>query len=238
MTISAIEDAVERGRMRVPRPTYGYYRQPNGWITVAAVTDLEELKYRREGWEPLPQYGRFQMAHEYAADHPLEALFMQGGAHELPIDQVIESGFHLNPPVVPSCRQLLTQNHARHDAACMRGARPVDFPQLEGWDGESFQCRFCDRPPFPTEKARGQHEGVMHKDEKSDIRTGQTLADALIQGFGGRVPQAMAVEEETEEAEHPFWCAVHGIGFDEVAGLTGHVKDHHGRQGDGEAETA
>ena len=65
------------------KPTYGYYRQPNGWITVSPVTQLEEVAYIRDGWQSLPRYGRVEMTTEYMADHPLEPLFMAGGAKEL-----------------------------------------------------------------------------------------------------------------------------------------------------------
>ena len=100
------------------RPAFGYYRQPNGWITVSPATELEELKYRKEGWEPLTRYGRFDMAAEYAAGHPLEWLFMQGGAHELPVAQVIEMGFATWPPEVPGCGLALNQYHTRHFPSC------------------------------------------------------------------------------------------------------------------------
>src|SRR3989304_5798911 len=92
-------------------PTYGYYRQPNGWITVSPATDLEELSYRKEGWEPLTQYGRVEMTTEYIADHPFEGLFQAGGAKELPLQQVIEMSFVMTPPLVPTCNMRVNQNH-------------------------------------------------------------------------------------------------------------------------------
>lgn len=167
-------------------PTFGYYRQPNGWITVSPVTDLEELKYRREGWERLSRYGRFDMT-TYTADHPLEALLQFGGAHELPVEQILHQGLHLNPPRVPACGLLITQFHKQHAGRCWAGAQPVVFPQLEGrTDLEPFVCRFCSAEK-PTLAARDQHEGVMHREEKADVRTGESLANALIRGLAGRV---------------------------------------------------
>lgn len=172
-------------RVRAPQLTYGYYRQPNGWITVSPNTALEELKYRREGWEPLAEYGSVEMATEYMVDHPLEVLFMNGGAKELPREQIIGMALHLNPPLIPVCRMPLHQNHKRHDATCWQGAEAVEFPQLNGDIPAGFDCRFCDRPLFPTEQARRQHEGVSHKQEKGEIRTGETLANSLIEGLQG-----------------------------------------------------
>lgn len=175
------------------RATYGYYRQPDGFITVSPATDTDELRYRRGGWEPLRQYGTFEMATPYMASHPLEPLFMAGGAHELTEEQIRQQGLHLNPILVPSCRTPLSQEHKRHTRACLANQRPVVFPQLERMtDLGPFPCQMpgCARPPFPTRAARDQHEGVMHKPEKSDERTGESLAAALIQGLGGQAPTA------------------------------------------------
>ena len=61
------------------RPTFGYYRQPNGWITVSPITQMEKMKYIQEGWVSLDSYGQFDMS-PYVANHPLEMLFMFGCA--------------------------------------------------------------------------------------------------------------------------------------------------------------
>ena len=217
--MAEIELAAVGEQMGRIRPTYGYYRQSNGWITASPATDQDELKYRREGWEPLPQYGRFDMGTAYAADHPLEALFMLGGARELCLEQIVESGFHLNPPVIPTCGKPPTQYHKRHTAICMARAKPVLFPQLDGQELQSYQCRFCDRPPFPSERARGQHESVMHKDEKSDIRTGQTLADALIKGLKGSATPLTSEDK-------PYVCGICGQGYSSVVQSARCVKRH------------
>ena len=161
------------------RPTFGYYRQPNGWITVSPATELEELSYRKEGWTPLPRYGRVEMTNEYMSEHPFELLFIGGGAKEMPIQQVIEMGFALEPPDIPACKQRIDQLHKHHLVSCWEGAQPVHFPQLEGTVVPGpFPCTVCNRL-LPTEKAKDQHENVAHRPEKSDIRTGQTLAESL-----------------------------------------------------------
>lgn len=186
------QEASQRGPTRGNiKPTYGYYRQPNGWITVSPATDMEELKYRKEGWEPLTQYGRFEMATEWAADHPLETLFMFGGAHELCEDQIRQMGLYMHPPLVPTCRDPLNQYHKRHGATCWVGAKPVEFPQLAHMTGLGpFVCRFCGAEK-PTTQARDQHEGVAHKEEKGQIRAGEALASAL-RGNTGAQPSAQA----------------------------------------------
>ena len=165
------------------RPTFGYYRQPNGWITASPITRLERVKYIERGWQHLGQYGAFDMS-PYAANHPLDALFMFGGAKEMPVDQIIQMGFHLNPPLVPGCRMHLTQLHPRHTANCFAGAKPVEFPQLAGVDPvrlRAHRCEFCDRV-LPTPEARKQHEQVVHKEELGHMQAGRSLATAIADG--------------------------------------------------------
>ena len=211
MTTSAIEqEAVERGGRSSFTPTYGYYRQPNGWITVSPMTGLEELKYRREGWVPLPQYGQVEMNSEYAADRPLEQLFMFGGAHELCEEQIRQTGLYLDPPLVPTCKTALCQDHKRHGPGCWARSRPVVFPQLENMtDLGPFACGMCGIEK-PTVEARNQHESVAHKEEKSDIRTGEVLAQALVKGLAGNAaPQADSTVAQGELAELRLHVQVH-----------------------------
>lgn len=159
------------------KPTFGYYRQPNKWITVSPVTRLERVAYIEQGWEHLGAYGAFDMT-PYVANHPLEGLFMFGGAKELPVDQIQQMGFHITPPMVPVCKQHITQFHRSHSAACWRGAKPVEFPQLAGMTLEKYPCEFCERT-LPTAPARKQHQQVAHKEELSNIQSGRSLADAI-----------------------------------------------------------
>lgn len=181
------------------RPTFGYYRQPNGWITVSPITDLEQLAYIKEGWQPLSKYGAVEMTSAYMAEHPFELLFLRGGASEMPIDQVIGLGFAMNPPIVPSCGRRIDQFHKLHNANCWDDAKPVNFPQLEGLDIVSFPCTLCSRV-LPTTKARDQHESVAHKDEKGDIRTGEVLAAAMVKGL--RPPEAVTTAPPPGQQEN------------------------------------
>ena len=179
--------------------TYGYYRQPNGWITVSPMSDMDELKYHKEGWTALTQYGRVEMSSEYAVDNPLEPLFQRGGAKELCVEQILQMGLYVKPILLPSCGTSLGQFHKRHSPPCWQNTTQVHFPQLDGMtDFGPFTCRFC-AAVKPTEAARNQHESVAHKEEKGDIRTGETLAEALIKGLGGRTetPATASVLPET-----------------------------------------
>lgn len=195
MTMNLAQQIGTTGIPETVRPSWGYYRQPNGWLTGSPATEIEELKYRREGWEPLLQYGRFMMDNDYMADHPFEPLFIRGGAHEFSLEQIVQSGFHLKPPVVPTCGRPLHQYHPIHRATCWVGAKPVVFPQLDGKQFEDFSCRFCGEAKA-TKQVRDQHEAVAHKKEQGEVRTGEALAAALLKGL-----QGVSVPPAQEEAK-------------------------------------
>lgn len=188
------------------KPTFGYYRQPDGWITASPSTDTDELKYRRDGWLPLKQYGSFEMSTPYMAAHPLEPLFMRGGAHELTEDQIRKQGLYLDPPMVPGCKTPLGQEHKHHAPSCIASASAVVFPQLASMaDLGPFPCLFDCGRMLPTIEARNQHASVMHAPEKSDERTGESLAaalaSALLNGFGGTRPVEHAAAEIAHEPD-------------------------------------
>lgn len=170
------------------KPTYGYYRQPDGFITLSPATDLDELKYIRMGWTALRQYGKFEVTSPYIMSYPLEGLFMVGGAHELTVKQIKEQGLYLEPIKLPGCGKTLNQFHPHHEPACYTTTSVVVFPQIEGLDLTPFPCRFGCGRDLPTEEARQQHESVAHKPEKSDERTGVSLAEALVKGLSGVNP--------------------------------------------------
>lgn len=157
-----------------------YYRQPNGWITVSVATTVERMQYIEQGWTPLLQYGHVEMTTKWAADHPFEALFLAGGAHELPAAQIIELGYYFNKPMLPSCGRRLNQYHKLHNPGCFQNMQPVVFPQLDGYNLQPWKCRHCSEVRA-TEAGRDQHETVAHKTEKGDIKMAESLAAALNQ---------------------------------------------------------
>ena len=86
MTMQQIQEA------QAVKGTFGYYRQPDGWITASPCEGTDELQYRRSGWTPLLQYGTFEMSTPWSAAHPLEVLFMRGGAGALSVAQIVQQG--------------------------------------------------------------------------------------------------------------------------------------------------
>ena len=187
------------------KPNYGYYRQPDGRITLSPANDLDELKYSRMGWTALRQYGKFEATSPYVTNHPLEGLFLAGGAKELSLEQITRQGFHVDPPTMPGCSKTLNQFHPHHAPACFEQVLLVEFPQLEGVDLPVFPCNFGCGRTLPTERALQQHESVAHAPEKSDERTGESLAaalaQALISGFGGKAPAAAPGEVDPAVAD-------------------------------------
>jgi len=168
-----------------------YLRMPSGEIVSADAQDSEIMKKVRRGWTPLFEYGQFGSS-AYYMDHPYEALFQAGGARELPVEQVVSLGYHLRPPLVPTCdRHVATEGHVSHtgnpqgrnarEQGCWMGARPVHFPQLDEQDipAAPDACEHCGRDDFPTEQALRQHQGVMHSDHRQQIE----LADGIVAGL-------------------------------------------------------
>lgn len=179
------------------QPTYGYYRQKNGWITISPITQLEVINYAKRGWTHLSKYGAFDMS-PYVVNHPFEALFMFGGAMEMPAQQVLETGLYIDPPLVPTCRRHMTQYHRRHTSECWQGAQPVAFPQMGTLDPKvigPFVCEFCQRK-LPTKEARHQHQSVVHTEELGNLETGRSLGKSLGEVFNGRVDQARVDQPE------------------------------------------
>ena len=197
--VSRVVEGTEESLGRRINPTFGYYRQSNGWITVSPNTGLESQKYIAEGWVHLTKYGAFDLT-TYGVNHPLEGLFMFGGAAELPVQQVLEMGLYINPPLVPTCHQHITQFHRGHTAGCWRGAKPVEFPQLTDTLPSRigpFPCEFCDRQ-MPTRQAREQHQQVAHKEELGNLRTGRSLGDSLA-GVLEKMQTGQAVAQPSYE---------------------------------------
>ena len=192
MTTPEVSETASSELGRRIAPTFGYYRQPNGWITVSPTTRMEKMRYIEQGWQHLQQYGAFDMS-PYVANHPFEALLMFGGAHEMPVSQLLETGLYLNPPMVPTCREQLTQFHRAHQAGCWRGAQPAVFPQMAEVEESllgPFACDFCDRS-LPTSAGREQHQSVAHKERMGDMQTGKSLGSSLAEALGNNSQEAL-----------------------------------------------
>jgi len=198
MVNANISDSISSEIGRRIQPTYGYYRQPNKWITVSPTTRMEKVRYIEDGWEYLGEYGAFDMS-PYVANHPFETLFMFGGAKEMPVDQLLETGLYLDAPLVPTCRLSLTQFHQSHEQACWNRAVKVEFPQMEGVAEAligPFPCEFCERK-LSTVEGREQHQTVAHKERMGDMQTGKSLGTSLAEALSN-VGRTNTEEEQAE----------------------------------------
>lgn len=170
-----------------------YFRFPNGRVVPADGSPMEMLKKMERDIEPLRRYGQHG-SNAYYVDHPYEPLFQAGGARELSVDHIMEMGYHVRPPLLPTCgRHVGTSDgqHNHHTDACFANARPVEFPQLEGLDlpGEQ-ECPDCGNL-LNTPKALKQHREVMH----SEKRQQQAVADGIVAGMqAAGVGQSMSPE--------------------------------------------
>jgi hypothetical protein len=169
-----------------------YFRMPSGEVQACDASDLEIAKKIRRGWQPLDEYGQFGSS-AYYMDHPFEPLFQAGGARELSVQQIVELGYHLYPPLVPTCEQHVGvgKEHLSHVGragagsakaqGCWRGARPVYFPQLDGLSLPEAppMCEYCGRDDLPTERALRQHQDVMHADRHQQVQLGEAIVNGL-----------------------------------------------------------
>ena len=219
---------------------YCYYRQPNGWITVAEIGKRNAAmhRYQDQGWTSLlNEYGAFDFPKEYYVHHPLEVLFLRGGAHELPVAQVQALGFDRYPPKLPRCNLALGSEHTRptgrplHFDRCWQGAQTVTFPQLAGLTPDPVpQCEFCERDDFASKKAREQHMRVLHIDELKEIAAAREMAsgmrDAMNIAVSGRAAQPGVGFPVAGMAAQPFACGFCSETFAGVRSLSAHVKLH------------
>lgn len=170
---------------------YMFYRRNDGSIGTGPIgrDGLEMLRRMRQGWEPLQAYGTYDHV-VYYAEHPYEPLLQRGGAIEFTPRHLIEMGYHLRPPLVPTCGLTAGTNPGRashkHSTHCWTNAQPAVFPQLDAsTDREEYACRFeCEVGSyFPNKKARDQHVRVMHKDEQQEILRGKGMAEQLAEAM-------------------------------------------------------
>ena len=170
-----------------------YCRFPNGEVVACDASPMELMKKINRGIAVLNDYGQYGSS-AYYMDHPFEPLFQAGGAREMSVAQLVDLGYHLRPPLVPTCERHVGdgKDHLAHSGApgagspkaqgCWRGARPVHFPQLDGMAFERpDECQFCGRDDFATERALKQHQDVMHDDRRKQERLGEAIVAGLQQ---------------------------------------------------------
>jgi hypothetical protein len=169
-----------------------YCRFPSGEVVACDASPMELMKKINRGIVVLNDYGQFGSS-AYYMDHPYEPLFQAGGAREMSVDQIVELGYHLRPPLVPTCERHVgdAKDHLAHNGrpgaglsakaqGCWRGAQPVRFSQLDGLEiRRPPDCEYCGRDDFPTLAALRQHQDVMHDDRRKQQQLGETIVAGL-----------------------------------------------------------
>jgi hypothetical protein len=85
-----------------------YYRRPDGWIVCAPGGAGPSGKrntgaysrYVSSGWQPIDAYGPCPVPTSTSLAVTMAPLLRRGGEKEFPVDQILEYGWHINPPYV------------------------------------------------------------------------------------------------------------------------------------------
>ena len=181
---------------------FGYYRRDDGWIVYDSFQEFAILDAAR--WKnmlALRKYGTFRLD-QLSVHRPYDHLFRQGGAKEMPLEQLTEERWAY--PVWPNERR-------RPDYYKVDG-QPVDFPQLRGVTlPELKPCPYCDTSWLPHH-LKVHIEGT-HPDEAKVFRTSEA-----------RTKVSRVLQEEA--ARSPYACAICGQSFNHHMPLAKHVKEH------------
>lgn len=198
---------------------WAYWRKKDGRIITGPHPDYTETllrTYWRKGYEVLPQYGKLPppgaatpcCPNIQMKNQQFHVLMAHGGAKEMAPIQVVNAGWHLNPPVVHG--------------------KTITFPQLNGLNIESIECDECDKPVYGIvdRKQRGvvmilrQHCEVAHKFTRRDV-------DEMLARIAGRaVNEQGPVVQAVLARENSFICEVCGRGFPLAVALSGHRRSH------------
>lgn len=160
-------------------PTSGqfmYWRKADGWIVTGPAWPQEYARMVQKGMKPLDRYGRFADEPRVwdIRRQPYRQLLQQGGASEFTVAQVLELGWHRQPP--------------------MAG---VTFPQLASVNHKDVMCEFC-RRPYLSEEDLHRHQSISHRERAQNqqlariIQGASTQADNQIAQALGLLAQAVS----------------------------------------------
>jgi hypothetical protein len=186
MALDAQEMAGPSGPAEVGEPSLGgrdggsrdrwqYYRHPDGSVVLGPAWLIEAAKLIENGFTPLRAYGTFWLTTNKnepggpwrpslpSPGNKFRRLFRMGGAKEFPAWQVVDGGWHVNPPF-PG----------------------VTFPQLEGVEILNAECPSCHRQfysvagrqPSAQEKL-GKHEQIAHREAARNTQLSRAIAGAI-----------------------------------------------------------
>lgn len=165
------EEAAQLAPLATDKLTFNkaYWRRPDGTIRLGEYWPVELMRNLSLGRQPLLQYGEFN-ERDLRGD-PWRVLFLRGGAKELPLSQVLELGWHRNPP--------------RYDEAgnLNRRGKPVVFPQLDSDEARALiaqeeKCQYCHKT-YLNRESLTNHQRVAHRDVSQQASLARALGDVL-----------------------------------------------------------
>jgi hypothetical protein len=167
-----VSHGVERGSGK-----HMYWRRADGYIVVLPAWDSEFMRqWKDKGYTPLPQYGQFYLWNPEenwnANIEPYRRIFKMGGAHEFPVEQIIEAGWHRKPPY-PG----------------------VEFPQLKGVKLTDVQCPTCLKW-FASDAALRKHESIAHSEVAETARLARAWLQASQQVQGPQTEVLKLIAEQ------------------------------------------
>lgn len=170
-----------------------------GFVRWGSANASDTQSFIRRGMQPLAAYGEFSDINKDEPPtpggpsgrwdirrDPYRRLLRLGGAHEFPVPQILEQGWHRTPPP---------------------GFTLADFPQLQGVDLAQYEhkCPYCPRILL-SEEGLHAHEAARHKDTsqtnalsrgiaKASAATTESTVQALLQRMEQLDERAAAREE-------------------------------------------
>lgn len=145
------------------RFAYCYWRKPNGWICAAPYFGDDLRAQIERGMVPLTQYGKFprKTASWDTFLDEFRQIFRAGGAHEFPLDQILQNGWHRKPPF-PG----------------------VTFPQLQGVEIVEYECAIC-KKKYLSEHNLASHQSIAHKETSHENALGRAIGKAIEEAQAG-----------------------------------------------------
>jgi hypothetical protein len=143
-----------------------------GWVTIGSANPIEIDRQEEKGMIPLRKYGKFAYPFDRASGVDVsreryKIILQSGGAHEFPVEQILELGWHRRPPY-----------------------RGVKFPQLRGVEIHDVRCPVC-RRVFLNGDLLAKHESVVHRERSTNNQLARAIADA---NQSGNAPVAEALK--------------------------------------------